>query len=217
MQNKKIVIVEDDPDVGQSLADFLTLSNYDVLPLCHSISFFFENLDLNNPPDVLLLDITIGNQNSINHLGKIKRLLPQVVIIIMTGHSNAEYLYQSLRQGIGGYFLKCDTAENLLAAIQMGLSDGAYLSPQATRKLLNRIKDFSEDAIKSDKVKIAADFYQLNKRETEILTGLYEGLQYKQIADKLHVSINTVRHYVVSLYLKLGVNKKTDLIRKINT
>ena len=122
---------------------------------------------------------------------------------------------KALAEGADGYFLKGSDLQLLLSAIQAIMANHAYIDPSMTRVLFNHYRtNVVEQQPMPLELRYMARQFDLNKRELEVLTGLIDGMRYKEIAERYHVSINTIRHYVLSLYRKTDVNNKKELLKK---
>jgi len=211
-----IVIIEDDSGLRADMASFLRLEpTFHVSPF-DSIGAFINDYTTEDKIDLILLDVMLYEQNSLNHLFKIRRLIPQVKILIVTGSNTEEFLMKALSEGADGYYLKGSNLELLLGAIRAVSANQAYIDPAMTKFLFNHYKaNVVEQKPVSPELNYMTREFDLNKRETEVLTGLMNGLRYKEIAELYHVSINTIRHYVLSLYRKTDVNNKKALLKKV--
>ncbi|MFZ4476838.1 MAG: response regulator [Saprospiraceae bacterium] len=213
-----IVIIEDDPTLRADMTDFLQAQDNFRVSSFESIGSFVDYFTMETKVDLMLLDVMLHGQNSLNHLFKIKRLVPNTKVLIVTGSNSEAFLLKALAEGAEGYYLKGADLQVLLGAIQNVLEHSAYVDPTLTKTLIKRYKtNVPEQPTASPELNYMAQNFELNKREMEILTGLSDGMRYKEIAERYHVSINTVRHYVLSLYRKTNVNNRKELIKKTKT
>jgi DNA-binding NarL/FixJ family response regulator len=211
----KVGIIEDIPIVRAEMEEYLGMKGIKVLYSCSSIADFLDVLELGMPPEIILLDVILGAQNSLFQINKLQRMLPNSKIIVVTGFTKEEYLLQALNNGAHSYYLKGSGLPNLVEAIEQLKNGNAYLSPLATKYLIDRLQQNGQCAIANNEYAWVADKYGLNKREIEVLNGLCRGKKYKEIASEIFLSINSVRHYVILLYKKMEINKRSELIRKI--
>ena len=217
MDQVRIVMIEDDEHTKKLFSELLNAHGYSEIDHYSTIPAFLDGLDLANPPNVILMDIMLGLQNALIQLPKIRLLLAKAKIIVVTGYTDESYLFQALKAGADSFYIKGDSISHLLDAIQHSLSGNAYLSPSSANQLITRfrrLENSSEDSF-NHLSKVAIQF-GLKKREVEVLNGLLAGKRYKEIANDMHVSINTVRHYVVSLYQKTGIRKRDELFKIIS-
>ncbi|MBU6341266.1 MAG: response regulator transcription factor [Bacteroidetes bacterium] len=216
MNSAHIIVIEDDSQLRQLYVQFLQENGYPSIEPYPSVAHFLDQLNLNQVPDLILLDIMLGTQNALLQLPKIKLLLPQVPVIIVTGYQDEQFLFQALKEGADSYFIKGDSLDKLQEAIRQTLLGNAYLSTESTNQLVEYYRNAPplNDPLHLFLTDVSLK-YRLKKREMEVLNGLLAGKRYKEIASDMHVSINTVRHYVVSLYQKMNINKKEELLLKL--
>lgn len=154
-----------------------------------------------NKVDILLLDINMPNMNGIDVLPQIKKLYPNMKVLILTVHSEVEYLVKAIDTGADGYVLKDSGSTELKDAINKVLSGDQYIQsnliPAMNSRLINR---------DIDKEKID----QLTKREIEILKQIAGGRFNKEIADSLNITERTVKNHISNLFKKIDVNDRTQ-------
>ena len=103
----QIGIIDDDRSLVNRLAEFIDLQEgYACCLQAYSLGEFFEKVSIKEEPDILLLDIDLEGNNSLDHISKIKRILPHTKVIILTGLSNKEYFLKALSNGANSFFLK---------------------------------------------------------------------------------------------------------------
>jgi DNA-binding NarL/FixJ family response regulator len=149
-----------------------------------------------NPPDVVVLDLEMGEMNGLRCLEAIKREQPDVRVLILTAYGDGESMRAALEGGADGFALKTEPPQQTVASIRQ-VCRGQLVFPLAARKWLMR----------SD---TAQDSSTPTARELEILAQVSEGLTNAQIARRLRVSDNTVKFHLQNLYLKLGVRNRTE-------
>lgn len=142
-------------------------------------------------PDVVLMDINLGGMNGIECVSRLKQRLPQTQVLMLTTYDDGDLIFDSLRAGANGYLLKNMPRQELVQALQQVQAGGAPMSLQIARKVINYFHD-------SDKP--SQELQQLTGRETEILKLLAKGYLYKEIAERLGVSLSTVRTHVSAVY-----------------
>ena len=157
-------------------------------------------------PDVTVLDIAMPNMSGIEAAQRIKALLPQAAIIILSMHSDEGYVLRALKVGAKGYLLK-DSAENDLIEAIKAVSEGkAFFSPEISKILV-------EDYVRDMRKRGAEDSYELlTSREREILQLLAEGKSNKDIATALSLSLYTVETHRRNLQDKLNLHSVAELI-----
>jgi DNA-binding NarL/FixJ family response regulator len=157
-------------------------------------------------PDVAVLDIAMPNMSGIEAAQRIRGLLPQAAIIILSMHSDEGYVLRALKVGAKGYLLK-DSAENdLIEAIRAVSGGKAFFSPEISKILV-------EDYVRDMRKRGAEDSYELlTSREREILQLLAEGKSNKDIATSLNLSLYTVETHRRNLQDKLNLHSVAELI-----
>jgi DNA-binding NarL/FixJ family response regulator len=149
-----------------------------------------------NPPDVVVLDLEMGEMNGLRCLEAIKREQPDVRVLILTAYGDGESMRAALEGGADGFALKTEPPQQTVASIRQ-VCRGQLVFPLAARKWLMRT-DAAQDAATP------------TARELEILAQVAQGLTNAQIARRLRVSDNTVKFHLQNLYLKLGVRNRTE-------
>lgn len=213
----RIIIIDDDPLIRDEISFLLHRhpEEFELLFAAGSMGQFFEQLQLDKKPDIVLLDISLSEQNSLDQAGKLQRLLPEARIIIITGHKEPEFLMKALKKGAHGYFVKSSQPERILDVIRETHKGGTFIEPQMASALLGFFRTEQEEKAPSDNIleRIQKLNAGLHPRESEVGVGLATGMSYKEIASAHNIGINTVRHYVKSLYKKLGISSKQELVK----
>jgi DNA-binding NarL/FixJ family response regulator len=125
--------------------------------------------------------------------------------VMLTTFDDSERVFESLKAGATGYVLKRAPSAEIVAALREVCDGGAPMSGAIARKVVQHFQH----------QRSAPEVDRLSDRERQVLLALAEGQQYKEIADTLGISINTVRKYIKSIYEKLQVNTRTEAIRKL--
>jgi DNA-binding NarL/FixJ family response regulator len=152
------------------------------------------------------MDINLPGKNGIKAVAEMKPLKPKVQYLMCTSYEEPEKTYESLCAGATGYLIKTCTPEKLVQSIKEIYDGGSPMSPQIARLVVNSF---------SQKQKASTEFELLTEREKEILQLLSKGFQYKEIAAKLFLSVETIRTYVRHVYEKLQVHTRTDALNKV--
>lgn len=156
-------------------------------------------------PDVLLLDINLPGMQGSEGARLFHEKYPSMQILMLTIHDEDEHIFESMCNGASGYLLKRTPPADLLGAIRDVHQGGAPMSPEVARKvvqLFRRTGPFERID------------HNLTPHEVRLLGMLAEGHSYQAAADRLQVSINTIRDYIRSIYDKLHVHSKTEAVRK---
>ena len=155
----------------------------------------------NVKPDILLLDINMPNMNGIDVLKELKEKNDPLKILILTVHSEVEYLVKAVDIGANGYILKDSGSAELKHAINTVIDEGSYIQPNLIPALNSRL--INRDM---DKEKLAS----LTKREVEILTQVACGMFNKEIAVNLNISERTVKNHISNIFKKIDASDRTQ-------
>jgi DNA-binding NarL/FixJ family response regulator len=158
-------------------------------------------------PDAVLMDINLPGMNGIECTRVIKEKHPDALIMMCTVFEDSEKIFDALKAGASGYILKRTAGETLIEAIKELLRGGAPMSSDIARKVVNSFRE--------ERTREKPDYPELTNKENEILTLLADGYGNKEIADRLFVSVNTVRTHIYHIYEKLHVHNRVEALNKI--
>jgi len=156
-------------------------------------------------PDVVLVDINLPGMSGIECVAKLKTQIPALQMLMLTTYEERDLIFNSLRAGASGYLLKKVLAAELIQAIEDVHAGGAPMSMQIARKVVDHFHRIRQPASEMEK---------LSKREQEVLALLAEGFLYKEISDRLGISMSTVRTHLQRIYEKLHVQSRTEATAK---
>lgn len=160
-------------------------------------------------PDVVLMDIFLPRMSGIECTARLKALMPDIQIVMLTAMDNQELLFMALEAGADGYLLKRTKPSDLRSALLAVLNGGVPMTSQIARRL---IESFRKTA------KSASESTRLSAREEQILQLVSKGHSNKLIADKLDMNYETVCTHLKRVFKKLHVNSRTEAaIRYINS
>lgn len=155
----------------------------------------------NVKPDILLLDINMPNMNGIDVLKELKEKNDPLKVLILTVHSEVEYLVKAVDIGANGYILKDSGSAELKQAINAVIDEGSYIQPNLIPALNSRLINGD-----MDREKLAS----LTKREVEILTQVACGMFNKEIAVNLNISERTVKNHISNIFKKIDASDRTQ-------
>jgi two-component system nitrate/nitrite response regulator NarL len=154
-------------------------------------------------PDIILMDIDMPKMNGLAVTEALHRELPQVKVLILSMHSNTEYVLRIIQSGACGYVLKGAPTEDLVRAIETVQTGEAFFSPDVARLALNKFVHRGNDPASS----------QLTNREREVLIQIAEGLSNKEIASALGVGVRTVETHRERIMRKLNIHSVAGLTK----
>jgi len=157
------------------------------------------------PPDVVLMDINLPGIKGVECVRQLKATVPSVQFLMLTVYEDSDSLFNSLKAGASGYLLKRTASARLLEAIRDVYGGGSPMTPQLARRV---VQYFSKPA------EGVSPVLRLTPGEREFLDQLANGYAYKEIADRMTISIDTVRSYVRTVYEKLHVHSRTEAVVK---
>jgi DNA-binding NarL/FixJ family response regulator len=202
----KVAIVEDDEGIRASLSTLIRRAS----AFRHAGDYPDAETALREiprrPPDVVLMDINLPGINGVECVRQLKAALPAVQFLMLTVYEDSESLFNSLKAGASGYLLKRTATARLLEAIRDVYGGGSPMTPQLARRV---VQFFSKPPAEGD-----ASVSRLTPGEREFLDQLANGYAYKEIADRMKISIDTVRSYVRTVYEKLHVHSRTEAVVK---
>jgi DNA-binding NarL/FixJ family response regulator len=159
-------------------------------------------------PNMVILDIFMPNLRGIEAIHEIKKIHPDVHVLILTMHKDKEYLYLALSAGAKGYLLKEDADKELFSAIEKIRQGKTYLSPYFSQEVIDDLVQVGKGNARP-----IFDIDPLTPREREVLKLIAEGKSSKEIAQLLFISVPTVNNHRANIMEKLNLNKATDLVK----
>jgi DNA-binding NarL/FixJ family response regulator len=206
-----VCIVDDNKDIRSALEQIVIMSDgYRLLGSFSSAEEAIEKIPALSP-QVVLMDINLGGMSGIECVRHLKPLYPDILYMMCTVYEEDEKIFEALSAGANGYILKKTAPGKLLEAIKELSEGGAPMSSQIARKVVAafRGKSVSDSPVQEEK-----SISVLSAREKEILEHLSKGLLYKEIANSLFISPETVRKHVYHIYEKLHVNNRVEAVNK---
>lgn len=200
-----IAIIEDDEKIRHYLAEQIQLQiDVKELRIFADAESALKALKT-EPVEIALFDINLPGMNGIDCIQRLKMLHPRMQMMVLTVYDNPDNIFNALKAGATSYLLKSTAPEKVIEAIEEVYNGGSPISSQIARKVIEAF------AVRE---KTNEYFQELSRREQEILAHLSKGYRYKEIADKLYVSLDTVRTHIRNIYEKLQVNSRAEALKK---
>jgi len=210
MQMITVGIVEDDDEIREGIQKYLSHQKDFLCTVgSGSVEDFLSAARGKEFPDVLLMDIQLPGMSGIDGMRLIREEHAETDIIMLTVYNDWQRIFDSLCAGASGYLLKNTPLAEIRNAIESVRSGGAAMSPEIARKVMEYFSSRRGKPGPPEKPDSV-----LTAREKELVIGLVDGLSYKLLADRMNVSIDTIRFHIKNIYRKLHVNSKTEVISK---
>jgi DNA-binding NarL/FixJ family response regulator len=200
----RISIVEDDAEIRDGIVfllnktpGFSCVSNYATAEAALSGI-------PNDQPDVVLMDINLPAMNGVECVRQLTAAHPDLIVLMLTVYEDTEAIFRSLTAGASGYLLKRTSSSELLDAIRQAREGSSPMSGHIARKVVQYFH----------RPRVAEPMAELSPRESEVIERLAQGCLYKEIAEQLGISLDTVRKHLGQVYKKLHVRSRTEAVVK---
>jgi len=206
MDKIKILIADDQAIVAEGLSALLSVvDDFEVVKIVENGREVLESLK-ENKIDIILMDIRMPIMNGVECTAHVKNQYPDTKVLILTTFDDDEYIRKAMNNGAIGYMLKDLTAPKLYAAIRNVYFGNTVMHQDITKKIISGITDEKKQSIRTENGEV------LTRREREVLGLIAKGFTNREIADKLFLSIGTVKNYITLIYDKLGIKGRTKLM-----
>jgi DNA-binding NarL/FixJ family response regulator len=205
MANISVAVVEDHPDLRNSLTLILRATpGFSCTGSYESCEGLLEELEA-TAPQVILMDIGLPGISGIEGVRRVKALMPAAKILMQTIYEDDQQVFRAICAGADGYLLKKSSPVEILQAIEQVMAGGVPMTPSIALQVIEMFRDFAPRPHES---------VDLTPREHELLRSLSDGLDYKQIAERHFISLDTVRGHIRHIYEKLHVHSKSEAVSK---
>ncbi len=200
-----VSIVEDNEQLRSTLARVMARANgFRCISHYGSAEAALEGLP-QDKPQVVLMDINLPGMNGVECVRQLKALLPDTQVLMLTVYEDTENIFNALAAGATGYLLKRTKSSELLDAIKEVHEGGSPMTAHIARKVTQSFQKAGQALRPAE---------ALSQREQEVLDCLSQGFLYKEIAEKLSISYETVHTYIRRIYEKLQVRTRTEAVAK---
>lgn len=196
----RVLIVDDHEMVRKGLSTYLMTE--DSIELVGEAENGAEAIEIakEEKPDIILMDLVMETMDGITATRKIKKMNPEIKIIVLTSYINDDKVFPAIEAGAFSYLLKTSRGEDILEAIYAAYRGEARIEPQVASKMMGHMQ----------KVKKKPLHNELTKREREVLKLLGEAKTNQQIAEELFIGVKTVKTHVSNILAKLGLEDRTQ-------
>ncbi|WP_191906324.1 response regulator [Hymenobacter baengnokdamensis] len=202
-----LALVEDQPAIRQALSTYFGAQpEFVLVSVSASVEELLAGLDAGGrPPRLVLSDVGLpGGLSGIEGIASIRARVPQVEVVLLTVYQEPERIFQALCAGAVGYLVKTTGLADLKTALLDVLAGGSPMSPAVARHVVRYFRP----------VERRPSPVSLTAREQQVVEAIEQGLSYKLIADRLGVSLNTVRSHIRAVYEKLEINSRAELMSR---
>jgi DNA-binding NarL/FixJ family response regulator len=203
---RKVFLVDDHAVVRNGLAELINQAPD--LIVCGEASSAEEALAKidASPPDVAIVDLTLGDMSGLELLKSLKTRHPSLPSLVLSMHDESYYAERCLRAGARGYIMKKEAIEQVENAVRRVLEGKVYVSPKMSEQILQAVS-------RSGTASAGSPVSRLTDRELEVFECIGEGLGASDIAKKLHLSVKTIESYQAKLKDKLHLKDTTQLFQ----
>ena len=204
----RVALVEDEPEFRENWKSLInSFTDFQCHRACVSAEEALKQIPLDKP-DVVLMDIFLPRMSGIECVKRLKEVLPNLQIVMLTAADDDELVFMALEAGADGYLLKLTKPEDLRASLLEVLRGGAPMSSGIARRVVHFFRQ---------KTKVRDDNVRLSAREEEVLILLSKGYSNKEIAGQLALSVDTICSYLKTIYKKMHVRSRTEAVARYLT
>jgi DNA-binding NarL/FixJ family response regulator len=200
-----VCIVEDLDEVRNGLAAIINMTEgFKVLQSFGNAEDALRQLKALDP-NIVIMDINLPGMSGIDCIRQAREKSPSIQFIMFTIYENSDMVFQALEAGATGYLLKNSTPSKIVESLRELYQGGSPMNAEIAKKLVVRFQ----------KTPVAQNEYHLTPKEKVVLDLMSKGYLYKEIADELNNTVNTIKQHIRNIYEKLHVQNKAEAINKV--
>jgi DNA-binding NarL/FixJ family response regulator len=200
-----LALIEDDENIRKAVGAYFIRQSQYATSLFGSVEECLDRMKGGYLPEVIIMDLGLPGMSGLDGIRLIKEKYPAIDIIVFSVFNDSARIFESLCAGAVGYLLKSTPFQQIKEGIEMIKEGGSPMSPEIARQVITFFKTPRTREVPAS---------PLSDKEKEIVVGLVDGLSYKLIADRMDITIETVRFHIKNIYRKLQVHSKGEVIGK---
>lgn len=202
----KVSIVEDDTTIRETLRSLFLFEEGMEAFTVHSTAEDALLRLRENCPDVVIMDINLPGQSGIDCVRQMSQYCQRSQFLMYTVHDDDHRVFEALKAGANGYILKSSTPDEILAAVRELNHGGSPMSAHVARRVVTQLRPAKQERNSGNDL--------LSTRENEVLALLAEGLLYKEIGERLGISVGTIKQHIHRIYEKMHVQNRTEAVNR---
>lgn len=202
----RVSIVEDDSTIRETLSALFGFEDGMDLFTVHSTAEDALLRINDHCPDVMVMDINLPGASGIDCVRNMSRRCRSAQFLMYTVHDDDHRVFEALKAGANGYILKSSTPDEIIAAVKELHAGGSPMSAHVARRVVQHLRPASASSSMAEA--------ELSLREKQVLELLAEGLLYKEISDRLGISVGTIKQHIHRIYGKMHVQNRTEAVNR---
>jgi DNA-binding NarL/FixJ family response regulator len=200
-----VCIVEDLEEIRNGLAAIINMTEgFKVMRTFGTAEEMLAELETSDP-DIVIMDIQLPGMNGIECIKQVREKKPSIQFMMFTIYENSDHVFQALEAGATGYLLKNSPPSKIVESLRELHNGGSPMNAEIAKKLVTRFQ----------KPVLPQNEYHLTPKEQLVLELMSKGYLYKEIADELNNTVNTIKQHIRHIYEKLHVQNKAEAINKV--
>lgn len=202
----RVSIVEDDSTIRETLTALFGFEEGMDLFTVHSTAEDALLRISEHCPDVMVMDINLPGASGIDCVRSMSQRCRSAQFLMYTVHDDDHRVFEALKAGANGYILKSSTPDEIIAAVKELHAGGSPMSAHVARRVVQHLRPSSASPAMADA--------ELTARERQVLELLAEGLLYKEIGDRMNISVGTIKQHIHRIYGKMHVQNRTEAVNR---